>query len=313
MRFTRSVLIGFLAATLLAGGPRAFAGSEDQDQADNETEAPLVNDTVTVTARSFKDSFDFATELSAVPRKSKLLARWNYSICVSVSGIAADKAQMISDRISERALEVGLNPGESGCQPNIAIVLATDGNQVVKAMYESDPEVFSLASDPTVTTLGKFAFEDFLETTRPVRWWHVSETKSEQGHSMSSGGRYLSQGAAANLPTVMTTSASRLKGSFRQDLHHAVIVVDVARIQGVRLDALADYLAFVSLVQIDPKADTGAFDSILNLFDADGAGDVSLTGMTEWDIAYLKGLYAAKRNAKTARQQEREIADSMGK
>ncbi|KCZ50954.1 hypothetical protein HY29_06280 [Hyphomonas beringensis] len=315
MKFLNIVSSGLLATAMMMTAPQAFAGDEDvpSDESNAEGEAPLINDTVTVTGYTFKDSFDFATELSAVPRKSKLLARWNLGICPAVSGIPADKAQMIADRIAMRAMAVGLKPGEPGCKPNIAIIISPDGNAATQAIYENDPKVFSLSGDPTVTTMGKFAFEDFLKTPRPVRWWHVSETKSEQGHEMSSGGQYFSRGGAANMPTVSTTSSSRLKGSYRQDLNHAVIVVDVALAQGVSLEALADYLAFVSLVQIDPDAETAGFDTVLNLFDETGVHDTSITGMSEWDVAYLKALYSAKRNAKTARQQEREIAETMGK
>ena len=49
--------------------------------------------------------------------------------------------------------------------------------------------------------------------------------------------------------------------------------------------------AGAALAQIDPEADTSRYVSILNLFAAPEATET----LTDWDTAYLKGLYDAER------------------
>ncbi len=66
-----------------------------------------------------------------------------------------------------------------------------------------------------------------------------------------------------------------------------------------------------SLVQLDPDADMRQFSSILNLFAEPRAGEPTPVAMTVWDLAYLQGLYAARRTAPSARQQRIDIARRM--
>jgi hypothetical protein len=86
--------------------------------------------------------------------------------------------------------------------------------------------------------------------------------------------------------------------------------VDARRLNGATVSAVADYVAFVSLAQVDPNVSTSELPSILNLFNTPDASDRP-TSMTDWDIAYLDGLYHATRTAHNARQQENEIVRRM--
>ena len=63
----------------------------------------------------------------------------------------------------------------------------------------------------------------------------------------------------------------------------------------------------VTLAQIDPEADTSRYASILNVFDDPDAS----AGLTDWDQAYLMGLYDAERTRKNARAGRTEIIDSI--
>ena len=78
---------------------------------------------------------------------------------------------------------------------------------------------------------------------------------------------------------------------------------------GYPVDAVADYVAMVTLAQIDPQAQTRDYPTILNLFAEDP--DNASFEMTNWDIAYLHGLYRTTRNAASATQQVRDISRRM--
>jgi hypothetical protein len=63
----------------------------------------------------------------------------------------------------------------------------------------------------------------------------------------------------------------------------------------------------VTFAQIDPEADTSGYASILNVFDQPEAA----TSLTDWDKAYLDGLYAAQRTQKGVRAGRSEIVSSI--
>ena len=96
-----------------------------------------------------------------------------------------------------------------------------------------------------------------------------------------------------------------MRRNTRQDLSYVLIVVDARRVAGVGVDAWMDYVAMVALAQVNPDARAAAFPTILNLFSAPQSAPAA---MTDWDVAYLQGLYAATREASGSSRQRREIA-----
>jgi hypothetical protein len=166
-----------------------------------------------------------------------------------------------------------------------------------------------------LSTRGTEALVDFVETPRPVRWWHVSQTQTADadvlGHTNPLG-RTLSpttqefRGAEVTRPSML--DFGRLGRPTLQALRNVVVIVDAERVGAVRLDALADYIAMVALAQTEPGADTSGYDTILNLFGDTPAGE---SGMTDWDLAYLQGLYAGRGNQLDAEWQARTIARRM--
>ncbi len=63
----------------------------------------------------------------------------------------------------------------------------------------------------------------------------------------------------------------------------------------------------VAMAQIDPEAETAAYDTVLNLFDAPG----EVSGLTDWDRSYLAALYDAELNRRSPNQQGGEVAGLM--
>jgi len=121
--------------------------------------------------------------------------------------------------------------------------------------------------------------------------------------------RWDRQSGLRGLSIVRTSITSRIQRPTHQDFNRVVIVVDATRAAGFRFDALADYVAMVALAQIDPGADTSENDTVLNLFTSGLAARPA--SMTTWDVAYLEGLYEARPNAWTARQQQADISRRM--
>ena len=80
---------------------------------------------------------------------------------------------------------------------------------------------------------------------------------------------------------------SRIHNGTRDDLRNVIIVVDATKLAGTTWQQLADYLAVVSLAQVDPDASPAAYDSILNLF----SNPAAYSGLTDWDRSYVRALY----------------------
>ena len=81
----------------------------------------------------------------------------------------------------------------------------------------------------------------------------------------------------------------------------------MAKANGVMLPALLDYAAMVVLAQVDPRSDYSDQPTILNLFNA----PEGITGMTDWDLAYLHALYEAEPDRASARAQEAAVSDRL--
>ena len=86
----------------------------------------------------------------------------------------------------------------------------------------------------------------------------------------------------------ITGGEGRLNSAVADVLYKVIIVVDVDELNGVQLPQLADYLAMVSLAQMDPRAEVGDFNTVLNVFNRP-----SVAGLTDWDQSYLQAVYSS--------------------
>jgi hypothetical protein len=272
----------------------------------------------------------FVHNVALAPESPGTLARWGRSICPGVAGARPEVAQAVIDRVARRANAVGVTTGAPGCTPNLMIVLTADSDRFAQGV--GTQRRAALLSPPGIesSTLGEAAFTTFISTPRPVRWWHVAQTTMADGEVLADTRSSSSTGAGAAASSVSSTSnamspsagegvgsvnatradGTRLRGSTRQDLNYVLVIVDTQRSGGVTVNALADYVAFVSLAQVNPNVNTASYPSILNLFNEQRRGPRPAE-MTAWDLAYLDGLYHASRSPRNGAQQEDEIARRM--
>src|SRR5262245_29899049 len=219
-------------------------------------------------------------------------ARWHDRVCIGVHNLPRDAAQYLIDRISSLVLEVGLRVGEPGCGPDVVIVFATDAKFVATYMVGVDPTMFRPAGlSNNEMTLSRAQLDEFTHSDRAVRWWHVS--LPVYAHSRQPA--IILPGMTANpwsaIPTAAPSSAvqgpSRIHDGIVDELQRVVVIVDASKLKGTTWQQIADYLAVVSLAQIDPDTNPAAFDSILNLF----TNPAAYSGLTDWDRSYVRALY----------------------
>ena len=132
--------------------------------------------------------------------------------------------------------------------------------------------------------------------------WRIDRT---QGPSTPSDtGQPIARGQQ-----ITVRGSGRLRNSVRQELAHALIILDTSQIGTVSFSTLADYVAMVTLAQVNSGADLREFPSIMNMFASDGVDQTAR--MTDWDLDYLTALYETPGDAATANREANHIARNM--
>jgi hypothetical protein len=285
------LIAAFAAAALLTTSPQTAPQAAAPDPV---TEAPIVLEDVTVTGRSLDTLIeDFVSEV-AEPNRNRGLARWRGTVCVSVANLKGEAAQYLVDRISTVAEDLGLRPGAPGCRPNLLIIATEDSSTLAHTLVAEHRDKFRMGASGT--DRGMAALRDFQETDRPVRWWQQTMLVDSQTgmRAVRLPGECRAPCASVfdEVPVIPVFAASRLSTQLINDILRMVVIIDVDEVSDLSILQLADYVAMVSLAQIDPDADTARYASILNVLDDPTVAD----GLTNWDLTYLQGLYGAERN-----------------
>src|SRR5690606_27582460 len=218
-------------------------------------------------------------------------------------------AQYVVDRISTVAEDLGLEPGAPGCSPNILIVATDDGSALARTLVEDRRRAFRMGG--AGMDRGGTALEDFVQTERPVRWWQMAvpiDSVTGLRATRLPGECLGACTAVADLaPQIPVFAASRLRTQIVDRLTRSIVIVDIDEVAGLSALQLADYIAMVTLAQIDPDADTRGYASILNVFHEPDSVDQ----LMDWDIAYLNGLYASEGNAVSRLSNRQEIVSAI--
>jgi hypothetical protein len=236
-------------------------------------------------------------ETTSVKTGTGQMGRWDKEVCLSVSGLKSEYASFILERIAVTAGEVGLATGKPGCTPNLIVVATDNAEKLLTESVKKNQRAF--LDDQWTIREGRGKLKEFIASNRPVRWWFVVARVTRDGTPYEVGG------------AVEIRGSSMIGSTVRADFHHVFVILDVSRIRTVRFAALADYIAMVSLAQTSPDAEFAGVPTILRLFSDREAGLTPAEGMTDWDRAFLKGLYSAPRSAKRMSIQERDISRAI--
>ena len=259
---------------------------------------PTAVDDVVVSARPLEQQVRSFLDDLTTPEANLRIARFQNNICVGAVNMRGQTAQYVVDRISQIGLDIGLEPGEPGCSPNILVIASQDGTALAESMVQARPVVFRPGGSQM--NRNRNALARFQESDAAIRWWHVSVPMDNHTGQI-----------AVRLPgdedaPFTTGSAARLRTEIRNDISRVIVILDFNKLEGLNMTQVADFAAMVSFSQVDLDGDFSAYDSILAL-----PSDKTQTGITEWDLAYLRALYSAELTATQKSQQIGEIARLM--
>ncbi len=268
-------------------------------------------ETVQVTASREKIRKEIQTFVHKVTRlEGEFVGRWNGLVCPMVVGISDAQAQFIQRRIVEvqdQARKKKSKPNAK-CRPNLFVIITDDTGQVLADWKERDPGMFRWKTRENVSR---------SEGPGPVKTWHnailtggdgeaINEASMLSGRGSPSSGQ-VTTGSRLDINKPSCPGGSRIAAGCWEHINAVVVLVDARQTGKVTITQLADYISVVSLSQIDLTADLGGVDSILRLYGRPPA-EVPPAGITEWDHAFLNGLYRASYSPKN---QQRDIAALM--
>lgn len=279
--------------------PRIFpllllaAPSLPSESDESETQAPETAsiETIIVTGRKREDQrqlmLDFVLEIGDPANRSRGYARWERRLCVGVYGLRDQAtAQYIADKITAIALENDITTGKPGCRPNLHIIFSPNAGELATKMVEDSPDMFRPFGNTEGTTQGPEALEQFKTSEAAVRWWQITMMVDEVGNPAIVLPGIVDANGEPLVPRVRG-HASLVRSGISDAILANLIIVDAGKLNNVRWRQLADYLAMVSLAQINPDSAPSNYQSILNLFTADNPP----LEMTDMDRIYLRSLY----------------------
>jgi hypothetical protein len=256
-------------------------------------------ETVEVTASREKMRREIQTFVHKVTRlEGEFVGRWGVVVCPMAVGVSDAQAQFIQRRIIEVQNTVRKKKPDPAaeCRPNLFVIITNEADRVLAGWKERDPGMFRWKSREGVSHSGG---------TGPVRTWHNAIEEGGDGRAVTDSSQHQ-----LNLPINKpgcALSGSRIVADCWEHITAVVVLVDATATGKVTLAQLTDFISVVSLSQIDLSADLGGVDSILRLF-AQPRPEVLPAGLTEWDYAFLNGLYRANYSPMN---QQRDIEARM--
>ncbi len=227
-----------------------------------------------------------AAALVAVPAQAQSdeepLARFEDAICPGVVGLRVDAAEAVVGRIRENVHALGLRlaPEGESCEPNVVVAVLADGGAFIDKIRHDNGWMFA--------EMDRGEAQALRDDPGPARAMLRTRTRTRDGLPVA---RRESLG---DIPqATMWMAHSKIYTATRNDILSALVLFDRPAVRGLSLDQLADYATFRALAHTLPQNVAARPDSILALFEG---GATRPAGLTEFDRAYLAGLYEGLPN-----------------
>jgi hypothetical protein len=276
-----AVVVAALAALAAQGAWAAVGGSAGASSAASEE-----LEEVTVTAHRAELAprvAKFVDQIAALENEEGL-PRWRTPVCPLVSGLPRQEGEFVLGRISEIARSAAIPLGAERCRPNLDIVVSSRPKELLNAIEKR----YYFLSDRGVTP-------------KAVRVWYSSAMRTPEGLPMS---------CCLGHPCNPNSMGSRVNFDVVYFLGTVFVIADANRLRKVTRGQFADYVAMVGLAKLNVGAHLDDAPTILKLFN--GEPQEASAGMSEWDQAFLRSLYATDQKSKGQRSQiAHQIIDAI--
>lgn len=238
---------------------------------------------------------DFVEALTDV-RATDQISRFDWAVCPGAIGLSTSQNASAARRMRAVAEAAGIKVAPASCKANVLMIVTDDKAKFVGWLEAKHPTYFEGVPDKVMKQLGR---KDL-----PVAAWHV------EGLLDADGGSVARDRVSGHYTVERTDTPSRISTTTRPHFAAAIVVIDSKALDGLTVVQLADYAAMRAFARTDPsRAAASAAPTILNIIDSPMDSEVPIT-LTQWDLAYLKALYASPDH-RLAGQQQRDMQSRM--
>jgi hypothetical protein len=273
------------------------------------TDAAIVVTADNIDRKAVRQKVTAFLRLATVVPEAGQYARRNAGYCPVVVGLDRAYIARVTQMVIAAGRAAGLPDPRPGCSPDLTLVFTQNADGLMTLMRKRRPRLLE--------QVDAAKSKELFDSGRPVRWWYAV------GRSLPGGGSFGNSPAAGPTGTepglagmtqgntASVYSASLIETNIKVDLDGTYVVIDVNKATGFALDSVATFAAMVSFAQIKGRQDFTGFPSILALFSAEREKATAPTSLTEWDKAYLHGLYRVPPNRDVTIQRTRLAGEMM--
>jgi hypothetical protein len=237
------------------------------------------------------------------------VARWETGVCPVTVGLAPKFTAFVTARVREVAAKVGAPVDEdAACRPNIEIVFTTAPQALLDGIRKDHKNYLGYA-------LGSAQADRLAVVAHSIQGWYLTATKDLDGNVDVDSSAQVPVPIRLPCPFCLppyidiypahgakNVTGGRLKDGLRTVFYHVIVTADPRQLADYEVGALADYIAMLSLTQLQSLDVCQQLPSIINLLGphCDGApGRIS-----ESDLGYLRGLCSMSADGNLRMQQD---------
>lgn len=232
---------------------------------------------------------NFVSRVGRLTEQAQMARRLD-DYCPRIIGLDEQYEPIVLNHINQAAEAAGLPRAAPDCARNLIIVFTRDGDALTRELRRASPLTFRGISPEKGREL--------FDSGRPVRWFYTPRSTSKNGQSAVDG-------------VLRTYSASIISTNIVIALSGTVVIIDVGKTEGFPLSSVSAYAAMVSFAQVSGNQQIlRETPTILGMFNREGPRKNALPGLTQWDRAYLRSLYAIRMD-RNSDQQRRALSGMM--
>lgn len=210
------------------------------------------------------------------------LSRFDWAVCPAAVGLGDARSAAIAQRMLQVAKAAAIPVAKPGCKPNVLLIVTRDKSELIGELQRKYPAYFKGVNSTEVRRM--------MGDPSPAAAWHVEGRLDADGIEVQ---RDLTTGQTI---VERNDGPSRLSTASRPHFIASVVVVELDSLAGLTETQLADYSAMRAFARTDPRRlGKSNAPTILSALEAPMDSPVPLT-LTEWDLAFLKSLYASDAN-----------------
>jgi hypothetical protein len=283
---------------MLAAPALVFAlAASAQEQAPSQPAPPSpAIESVIVTApalRPEKALDNFIISHAAPSPLLNKIARWKTGICPITIGLTPKLNLYVTQRIIRVAMMAGAPlDSKEPCRPNVSVLATPQPQELLDMLRTKHGALLGYHYMSQARDIATMHF--------PIQAWYSTATEDYWGFIQADepGLRFGKiTPKAEGMASILHVSGFHGNDGLKSQFATAIIIVDTGKIVGQQIGPLSDYIAMLALSQVKSYDDCQALPSITNLMASGCGSDAKPSGLTDIDVAYLRGLYKASVGA----------------